>query len=151
MKETQRKGFKMVDVHDVRDINQTVFLHLIRERQPISRADIAKFTGLRPGTVSAIVNRLIKNNLVYEGTEGPSSGGRPPKNLYINAESFYVLAIDIGVLDTVFAISDFNGQILTKDSMVTDGAPKDFLNRLATAIQTMISADYQTVRFGAVG
>jgi predicted NBD/HSP70 family sugar kinase len=151
MKSNHGNEFKMIGVHDVRDINQTIFLHLIRERQPISRADIAKFTGLRAGTVSAIVNRLIKNDLVYEGTEGPSSGGRRPKNLYINAESFYVLAIDIGVSDTVFAISDFNGQILTKDSMLTDGAPKDFLNRLATAIQTMISADYQTVRFGAVG
>src|SRR5690349_4606103 len=85
----RKNGFKMVDVHDVRDINQTIFLHLIRERQPISRADIAKYTGLRAGTVSAIVNRLIKNNFVYEGTEGPSSGGRPPKHLFINAESIY--------------------------------------------------------------
>lgn len=105
----------MVDVHDLRDINQTIFLHLIRERQPISRADIAKYTGLRAGTVSAIVNRLIKNNFVYEGTEGPSSGGRPPKHLFINAESFYVLAIDIGVSDTVFAVSDFNGRILQQN------------------------------------
>ena len=71
MKGERKNGFKMVDVHDVRDINQTIFLHLIRERQPISRADIAKYTGLRAGTVSAIVNRLIKNNFVYEGTEGP--------------------------------------------------------------------------------
>ena len=51
MKNEKRNGYKMIDVHDVRDINQTVFLHLIRERQPISRADIAKFTGLRAGTV----------------------------------------------------------------------------------------------------
>src|SRR3954471_15920008 len=151
MKKSINKNYKMAGVNDVRDINQTIFLHLIRAKQPISRADIAKYTGLRAGTVSAIVNRLIKNDLVYEGTEGPSSGGRRPKNLYINAESFYVLAIDIGVADTVFAISDFNGQKLTKDSMATDGAPKKVLNRLATAIQTMISADYQTVRFGAVG
>ena len=108
MKSGNQNGFKMVGVGDVRDINQTIFLHLIRERQPISRADISKYTGLRAGTVSAIVNRLIKRNLVYEGTEGKSSGGRPPKNLYINAESFYLLPIDIGVSDTVYAVSDFN-------------------------------------------
>src|SRR5512147_2822331 len=104
------KEFRMVGVNDVRDINQTVFLHLIRERQPISRADIAKATGLRPGTVSAIVNRLIKEKLVYEGVEGPSTGGRPPRYLYVNAESAYVLAIDIGVKETVYAVSDFNGR-----------------------------------------
>lgn len=147
----QKKGFKMVDVHDVRDINQTIFLHLIRERQPISRADIAKYTGLRAGTVSAIVNRLIKNNFVYEGTEGPSSGGRPPKNLYINAESFYVLAIDIGVSDTAFAVSDFNGRILKQNQILTEGEPEHFLNKLADKIDNLVKTEYPRARFGAVG
>jgi predicted NBD/HSP70 family sugar kinase len=151
MKETQRKGFKMVDVHDVRDINQTIFLHLIRDRQPISRADIAKYTGLRAGTVSAIVSRLIKNNFVYEGTEGPSSGGRPPKHLYINAESFYVLAIDIGVSDTVFAVSDFNGRILQQKSLLTEGSPEQFLGKLADEIESLIKTQYSRAKFGAIG
>lgn len=150
MKE-KKNGFKMVDVHDVRDINQTIFLHLIRERQPISRADIAKYTGLRAGTVSAIVNRLIKNNFVYEGSEGPSSGGRPPKHLYINAESFYVLAIDIGVSDTVFAVSDFNGRILKQNSVLTEGKPEQFLNKLADEIEKLIKDQYSRAKFGAVG
>ena len=77
MKQPRAQHLKMIGVREVRDINQTMFLHLIRERQPISRADIAKATGLRPGTVSAIVNRLIREKLVYEGVEGPSTGGRP--------------------------------------------------------------------------
>jgi Transcriptional regulator/sugar kinase len=141
----------MVDVHDVRDINQTIFLHLIRERQPISRADIAKYTGLRAGTVSAIVNRLIKNNFVYEGTEGPSSGGRPPKHLYINAESFYVLAVDIGVSDTVFAVSDFNGRIIQQNSILTEGSPEQFLNKLADEIEKLTKGQYSRAKFGAVG
>ncbi len=145
------KEFRMVGVNDVRDINQTVFLHLIRERQPISRADIAKFTGLRPGTVSAIVNRLIKNGLVYEGTEGPSSGGRPPTYLYINSESFYVLAIDIGVIDTVFAVSDFNGRILQQRSVLTEGEPDVFLNGLADQIDSLVKSQFSRARFAAVG
>lgn len=151
MKNEGKNGFKMVDVHDVRDINQTIFLHLIRERQPISRADIAKYTGLRAGTVSAIVNRLIKSNFVYEGTEGPSSGGRPPKHLYINAESFYVLAIDIGVSDTVFAVSDFNGRIIQQNSISTEGDPETFLHRLADDVGNLISTQYPRATFGAVG
>jgi len=141
----------MVDVHDVRDINQTIFLHLIRERQPISRADIAKYTGLRAGTVSAIVNRLIKNNFVYEGTEGPSSGGRPPKHLFINAESFYVLAIDIGVSDTIFAVSDFNGRIIQQKSLLTEGPPEQFLEKLADEIEKLVQTQYPRAKFGAIG
>jgi predicted NBD/HSP70 family sugar kinase len=151
MNESKKNSFKMVDVHDVRDINQTIFLHLIRERQPISRADIAKYTGLRAGTVSAIVNRLIKNNFVYEGTEGPSSGGRPPKHLYINAESSYVLAIDIGVSDSVFAVSDFNGRIIQQKSLLTEGNPDQFLNKLADDIEVVVKTQYSRARFGAIG
>lgn len=141
----------MVGVGDIGDINQTIFLHLIREKQPISRADIAKHTGLRAGTVSAIVTRLIKNGLVYEGTEGPSSGGRPPRNLYINAESFYVLAIDIAVTDTVYAVSDFNGRILQQRSMLTEGDPTQFLNRLADSIEELVNKQFPRARFAAVG
>jgi predicted NBD/HSP70 family sugar kinase len=151
MRKEKRNGFKMIDVHDVRDINQSVFLHLIRKRQPMSRADIAKLTGLRPGTVSAIVNRLIKNSLVYEGTEGPSSGGRRPKNLYINAESSYVLAVDIGVIDTIFAVSDFNGRILQQKSLLTEGEPEAFLNKLADEVESLATNQYPHARFGAVG
>lgn len=147
----EKHNYKMVDVHDVRDINQTIFLHLIRERQPISRADIAKYTGLRAGTVSAIVNRLIKNNFVYEGTEGPSSGGRPPKHLFINAESFYVLAIDIGVSDTAFAVSDFNGRIIHQSLILTEGDPTQFLNKLADNIENLVKSQYPRAKFGAVG
>lgn len=141
----------MVGVHDIRDINQTVFLHLIREKQPISRADLAKHTGLRAGTVSTIVNRLIKSGLVYEGTEGPSSGGRPPKYLYINSESFYVLAIDIGVTDTAYAVSDFNGRILQQASVLTEGEPEQFLTTLAQSIESLVASHFPRARFAAVG
>lgn len=145
------QNLKMIGVRDVRDINQTVFLHLIRERQPISRADIAKATGLRPGTVSAIVNRLIKEKLVYEGVEGPSTGGRPPRYLYVNAESAYVLAIDIGVKETVYAVSDFNGRIMMQRAFVTGSAPEKFLVSLAREIKALVQAQYPRARFEAVG
>ncbi len=151
MKQTRPSELRMVGVGDIRDINQTVFLHLIREKQPISRADLAKHTGLRAGTVSTITNRLIKSGLVYEGTEGPSSGGRPPKYLYINSESFYVLAIDIGVTDSAYAVSDFSGRILQQRSMLTDGEPEQFLATLAEAIESLVASHFPRARFAAVG
>jgi predicted NBD/HSP70 family sugar kinase len=142
---------KMIGVRDLRDINQTIFLHLIRDRQPISRADIVKATGLQAGTVSAIVNRLIKQKLIYEGVEGPSSGGRPPKYLHVNAESAYVLAVDLGVKESIYAVSDFNGRILTQKSVMTEGDPKAFLLSLAREIRKLISTQYPRARVEAVG
>ncbi len=141
----------MVDIHDIRNINQTVLLHLIREQQPISRSEIAKITGLRPGTISSIVNRLIRKNVIYEGAEGPSSGGRKPTYLYINGENAYVLAIDIGVHETVYAVSDFNGRILKQKAIVTEGKPQEFLKKLAAEIEKTIKTDYPRVNFAGVG
>jgi predicted NBD/HSP70 family sugar kinase len=151
MKEHRAQQLKMIGVREVRDINQTIFLHLIRERQPISRADIAKATGLRPGTVSAIVNRLIKEKLIYEGVEGPSTGGRPPKYLYVNAESAYVLAIDVGVHETTYAVSDFNGRIMMQRAVITEGQPELFLKSLGKEINALVQSQYPRARFEAVG
>jgi predicted NBD/HSP70 family sugar kinase len=97
------------------------------------------------------VNRLIRSGLVYEGTEGRSTGGRPPRNLHINAESYYVLAVDIGVSDTIFAVSDFNGRILQQRSLLTEGRPEEFLDKLSTEIEHLVNAKYPRVRFGAIG
>lgn len=151
MKRHGTDNLKMIGVRDLRDINQTIFLHLIRDRQPISRADIVKATGLQPGTVSAIVNRLIKERLIYEGVEGPSSGGRPPKYLHVNAESAYVLAIDLGVKESIYAVSDFNGRILTQRSVLTEGDPKKFLRSLSREVHSLVRTQYPRARVEAVG
>ena len=151
MKLQKPGNLKIVDINDIRNINQTVLLHLIRERQPISRVDIARMTGLRPGTISSIVNRLIRKGVIFEGAAGPSSGGRKPTYLNINAENAYVLAVDIGVRDTVYAVSDFNGRILKQKSLITDGDPREFLGKLAGQIISLINGHYPKAKFAGVG
>src|SRR5205085_11280055 len=103
---------RMLDVEDLRETNELKLLHVIRDRQPISRADLVRQTGLRAGTVSVIVNRLLRSGVIFEGEEAPSSGGRRPTYLQVNAEKAYVLGISIGVQQTSYAVSDFNGRIL---------------------------------------
>src|SRR6202007_1694091 len=86
---------KMLGVDDVRETNEIKLLHIIRDRQPISRVDLVKATGLRAGTVSVIVNRLLRASVVHEGELAPSSGGRPATYLQINAEKAHVVGISI--------------------------------------------------------
>jgi len=148
---TKRQDLKIVDINDIRNINQTVLLHLIRERQPISRVDIARITGLRPGTISSIVNRLIRKGVIFEGAEGPSSGGRKPTYLNINAENAYILGIDIGVRDTAYAVSDFNGRILKQKNTITDGDPREFIAKLGDEINKLVKREYSRVKFAGVG
>src|SRR3970282_415358 len=61
-----------------REINRQIALNLVRERQPISRADLARLMGVRPGGISLLVNDLLRSGLVFEGDKGESKGGRPP-------------------------------------------------------------------------
>jgi predicted NBD/HSP70 family sugar kinase len=89
--------------------------------------------------------------VIFEGAEGPSSGGRKPTYLNINAENAYILGIDIGVRDTVYAVSDFNGRILKQKNTLTDGDAHDFIERLADEINKLIERDYSRVKFAGVG
>ena len=53
-----------------RDINRRVVLNLIRARQPVSRADLARFSGMQRSTVSLIIEQLIAERWVEEGALG---------------------------------------------------------------------------------
>ena len=141
----------MLGVDDVRETNELKFLHLIRDKQPISRADLAKATGLRAGTVSVIVNRLLKAGVIHEGQEAPSSGGRPPTYLQVNAERAYVVGISIGVHETTYAVSDFNGRILNQRTMRTGSDPRPFLKRLGKHIASFMETHFKRQGLATVG
>lgn len=127
------------------------FLHMIRNRQPVSRTDLATETGLRAGTVSVVVNRLIKSGFIYEAEEAPSKGGRRAVYLQVNAEKAYAIAVSIGVTRTVYVVADFNGRVLSQNSLPTSRHPNEFLKELAGQISDHVRSHYRDIRFLAVG
>lgn len=50
----------------LKGMNESLILNLIRQRGPISRADLAKFTNLTAPTVTNITNKLLDSNLIIE-------------------------------------------------------------------------------------
>src|ERR1700737_4279273 len=64
-----------------RDINRGVVLNLIRRRQPISRADLSRVSGLQRSTVSLITEQLIRERWVVHGPVGRLPRGRSPRFL----------------------------------------------------------------------
>jgi predicted NBD/HSP70 family sugar kinase len=142
---------QMLGVEDVRETNELKLLHVIRNRQPTSRADLVKATGLRAGTVSVIVNRLIRNGAIHEGQEAPSSGGRRATYLQVNAEKAYVAGLNIGVRQTIYGIGDFNGRIVSQRAIPTEAPARSFLIRLSKMIASQMKSDLHRVRLAAVG
>lgn len=151
MRANAPKKLQMLGMEDVRETNELKLLHVIRDRQPISRADLVKATGLRAGTVSVIVNRLIRNAVVHQGEEAPSSGGRPATYLQVNAEKAYVVGLSIGVNQTMYGIGDFNGRILSQRTLRTEPEPKEFLAHVSRAIGTQLKTAFPRARVAGLG
>src|SRR6267143_7258763 len=66
------------NLHTIRDINRQIVLNYVREKEPISRATIARETALQRSTISEIFKVLTGEGLVEEIGEGKSTGGRRP-------------------------------------------------------------------------
>lgn len=95
----------------MRDINRRIVLNYVRDRQPISRADIARATALQRSTVSTIVEHLKDDGLVEEIGSGESSGGRRPTMLQLRAEGALAIGVDVAPTVTTIVTSDLNGDI----------------------------------------
>jgi N-acetylglucosamine repressor len=99
----------------IRDINRQIVLSYIRERTPISRADIARETNLQRSSVSSIVDSLQMAGLIEEIGSGKSSGGRKPTLLKLKTGTPVALGVDITPRNITIAISDLTGKVLDKE------------------------------------
>jgi predicted NBD/HSP70 family sugar kinase len=117
----------------VRDINRRIVLNLIRIRQPISRADLARVSGLQRSTISLIVEQLIQENWVLEGPTGRLPRGRRPTFLRLNDERV-IIGVDIRPVQTTVALADANGKFISQEAMVTSPDPKIALQALIECI-----------------
>ena len=73
-------------------------LNIIRDGRGLSRADIARGSGLSKPFVSAVVDKLISGGFVLETGKGEASrgGGKRPTCLSLNAAEFGAIGIDVG-------------------------------------------------------
>jgi predicted NBD/HSP70 family sugar kinase len=119
-----------------REINRQIVLNLVRARQPLSRADLARLMSTRRGAVSLLVNDLIAEGLLFEGATGETPRGRKPKFLYVDSRRRCVLAVDIRPTRTSVMVTDLLGQpIVAIESFPTEIDPKLFVRQLAARIE----------------
>lgn len=107
----------------VRNINRGNILHCIRERQPISRAEIARATRLNKTTVSSIVAGLLKEELLSEQPQHTATIGRNPISLQLRTGRNFFGAISIDSGTTRVAVVDVDGSIIQTDKMPTGDRP----------------------------
>lgn len=89
--------------------NEKIILSLIN-RQPVSRAELAKKTGLTKAAITFIIDDLKNRKIICESVEKTSSVGRNPVMLFINKKAFYVIGINISRVDITVGLADLGGE-----------------------------------------
>ena len=137
-----------------RHINRRIVLNLIRDKQPISRADLARFSGLQRSTVSLITEELIHDRWVVEGTTGRLPRGRRPTLLLLNQRR-RIICIDIRPLRTAIGISDVNGVFSFQELIPTAADPhraiRNMLQRLRPLLKTRSDGPFEGIGISLPG
>lgn len=98
---------------------RTVFRTVIEEGA-ISRAELARRTGLSKQTVSEVVRELVEEGWLREIGQTRGNIGRSATNYELNSRRAYVLAGDLGGTKLALAVADLAGNIVAETSHPTD-------------------------------
>ena len=123
-----------------RQINRNLIFNQIRTRQPISRADLASVSGLQRSTVSLIVEELLAERWIVEGSMGRLPRGRRPTFLNVNSQRG-VLALDIHPSQTTLAVTDLGGRIIAQALIPLPEDPQQVIAAIVCAILQIIAAN----------
>lgn len=135
-----------------RQINRQIAANLIRARQPISRADLARLMGTTRGTVTVLVDELIDAGLVVEGATGEAPRGRKPTFLYLDSRRRCVVAVDLRPTRSSLMVTDLAGEPLVgMTSFPTARDPARLVAELAERIRDTLARHPALGRCDGVG
>ena len=124
-----------MDLDDIRQI-----LNLVREHQPISRADLARRMRVSRGMVTSLISELLDEGSIYEGATVDTPRGRKPMMLYVRTHDRLVVAVDVRFSRTFRQLSDFSGASIAADSFDTIVDPKALTVNLAKRIARLLKS-----------
>ena len=129
----------------ISELNNRLVLHAVRVMQPTFRAEVSRKIGLKPATVTSIVNNLITQQLLREvpGSVDPTARfGRPPLMLEVNSDSKRILAIDLEPDHIRVAVTDLLGRMLNYREETIDrfDTPETILAAILRLCRLMIGS-----------
>jgi N-acetylglucosamine repressor len=138
MRKINTHDFRVATRSTAREINQRIALNLIREHQPISRADLARRLSMTRGSVSIMVQDLIAQGVIYEGATGEAARGRKPTFLHIRTRDRLAIAVDIRFSQTMLVLYDFSGKPLVTEAFDTIFSVPEFIGDLSARIRKLL-------------
>ena len=135
MRKINTRDFRVATRTTSREINRRIALNLIREHQPISRADLARRMNVTRGVVSILVQELINKDIIYEGATGEALRGRKPTFLHIRTHDRLAIEVDVRFSKTYLMLSDLSGRQLALETYDTIFSVPAFVKDLAARIR----------------
>ena len=92
--------------HNLQIVHETIRLYA-----PISRADVARRTGLTAQTISNLVRQLVAAGLVIETARATGGRGAPPIQLEVNPDAAFAVGLDLDTDHLTGVLVDLSGQV----------------------------------------
>ncbi|MEH3089682.1 MAG: ROK family transcriptional regulator [Microbacterium arborescens] len=124
---SMRSRGRRIRPEDARSNNRRLVLQALHREDGLSRADLARSTGLSQVTISDLVGGLVDEKLVVESGRGRRSGpGAPSRALALDRGARNVVAVSISSGDAFDgAVVDMGGTVLEREVVDRGGATGD--------------------------
>jgi predicted NBD/HSP70 family sugar kinase len=141
MRKINTRNFRVATRTTTREVNRQIVLNLIREHQPISRAELARRMEVSRSLLTPLVRELVTRGAVVEGgTTRAARRGRRPTELRVRTNRHLAVAIDVRPGRTAVAIADFGGQVLAREAFATPTSPSALVEALARRLPALVDA-----------
>jgi len=118
----------------VRAGNRALVLQILRKHPQLSRAELARRTGLSEGAISRITAELISEKILLEHGAENSTGGRPGLRLDLDQTWFRSVGVAIHDWETRVSVGTLHGQVLETERFRTPVSATRTLDQIAAHV-----------------
>jgi predicted NBD/HSP70 family sugar kinase len=122
----------------LRALNERTVLDAVRESGPVSRAEVARRTGISRPTVSLVLRSLLEDGLVRETSH--EAGGPHYGAVFYEAdpEAAAVLGVDFGARAVRTALCDLGGRVRAREEIRSRGSVEERIEALAGTVRSLL-------------
>jgi predicted NBD/HSP70 family sugar kinase len=122
----------------LRALNERTVLDAVRTAAPISRAEVARRTGISRPTVSLVLRSLLEDGLVRESAHDPDGPHYGAVYYEADPEAAVVLGVDFGARAVRTALCDLGGEVRVREEIRSRGSVEERIAALAGSVRSLL-------------
>jgi predicted NBD/HSP70 family sugar kinase len=122
----------------LRTLNERTVLNTVRTTGPISRAEVARQTGISRPTVSLVLRSLLEDGLVRETAHDPDGPHYGAVYYEADPEAAVILGVDFGSRAVRAALCDLSGEVRAREEMRSRGSVEERIETLASTVRSLL-------------